>query len=120
MTSWDVHLKEHEQALDRVRVGLEHWMRRRLEDPGLTVGALRTPTGTGVANETVLFDAIRTSGVSEGYVARIATSDSLYLDDDLSVHYRMYEVMMAFPDGPDARCAGARRRCRASSAPRSS
>ncbi|MEX0665806.1 MAG: phosphotransferase family protein [Acidimicrobiia bacterium] len=98
--TWDVHLKEQTQALGRVGEGLEDWMRQRLDDPGLTIGALRTPTGTGVANETVLFDALRTTGTSEGYVARLATSDSLYLDYDPSLHYRMYEAMMAFPSVP--------------------
>jgi aminoglycoside phosphotransferase (APT) family kinase protein len=100
MTSWDVHLKDQTQALDRVRVGLESWMRRRLDETGLSIGGLRTPTGTGVANETVLFDATRASGATEGYVARLATPDSLYLDYDLSVHYRMYDAMMAFPTVP--------------------
>jgi aminoglycoside phosphotransferase (APT) family kinase protein len=98
--AWEVHLKEQTQTLDRIRDGLQDWMRRRLDDPGLTIGALRTPSGTGVANETVLFDAHRTTGAREGYVARLATPDSLYLDYDLSMHYRMYEALMAFPHVP--------------------
>jgi aminoglycoside phosphotransferase (APT) family kinase protein len=102
--AWEVHLKEQSQALDRIRDGLRSWMRRRLDDPGLTVDGLETPSGTGVANETVMFDALRTTGggagTTEGYVARLATSDSLYLDDDLTKHYRMYEAMMAFPTVP--------------------
>jgi aminoglycoside phosphotransferase (APT) family kinase protein len=98
--AWEVHLKEQSHALDRIREGLQGWLRQRLDDPGLTIGDLRTPTGTGVANETVLFDARRTLGATEGYVARLATSDSMYLDYDLSVHYRMYEAMMAFPSVP--------------------
>jgi len=102
--AWQPHLKEHSQALDQVRDGLERWMRRRLDDPGLIVGDLRTPGGTGVANETVLFDVDRTAGAAagstEGYVARLATPDSLYLEYDLSQHYRMYEAMMAFPTVP--------------------
>jgi aminoglycoside phosphotransferase (APT) family kinase protein len=96
---FEVHLKEQSQALDSVRVGLEFWMRERLDDPSLRVSELRTPSGTGVANETVLFDAQR-ADATEGYVARLATSDSLYLDYDLSLHYRMYEAMMAFPSVP--------------------
>ena len=101
---WEPHLKEHTQALARIRDGLEGWMRRRLEDPGLTIGELRTPGGTGVANETVLFAVQRTTGAAagttEGYVTRLATPAPLYLDYDLSVHYRMYEAMMAFPSVP--------------------
>jgi len=101
---WEPHLKEQTQALDRTRAGLEGWMRRRLADPGLAITAMRTPSGTGVANETVIFDAARTTGAaagsSEGYVARLATPDSLYLDYELFVHYRMYQAMMAFPSVP--------------------
>ena len=37
---------------------------------------------------------------TEGYVARLATPDPLYLDFDLARHHRMYEVMMAFPQVP--------------------
>jgi aminoglycoside phosphotransferase (APT) family kinase protein len=101
---WEPHLKEQTQALDRIRAGLEGWMRRRLEDPGVRIAGMRTPSGTGVANETVIFDVARTrggaAGTTEGYVARLATPDSLYLDYDLTVHYRMYETMMAFPSVP--------------------
>jgi aminoglycoside phosphotransferase (APT) family kinase protein len=107
---WEPHLKEQTQALDRIGAGLEAWMRRRLADPGLTIAGLRSPSGTGVANETVIFDAARTkggaAGSTEGYVARLATPDSLYLDYDLSMHYRMYETMMSFPSLPTPRVLG--------------
>lgn len=102
--AWQPHLKEQTQALDRIHHGLQRWMRSALDDPESTIGDLRTPGGTGVANETVLFEAHRTTGAAagttEGYVARLATPDSLYLDYDLSVHYRMYEAMMVFPSVP--------------------
>src|SRR5262245_13279891 len=102
--AWQPQLKEQTQPLDRIREGLEGWMRRRLGDPGLTIGDLRTPGGTGVANETVLFAVKRSPGAgagpTEGYVARLATPDSLSLDYGLSVHHRMYETMMAFPSVP--------------------
>ena len=93
--AWSPQLKEQTQTLDRIRAGLEGWMRRRLGDPRLAIGAMRTPSGTGVANETVIFDA-----ANAGYVARLATPDSLYLDYDLVMHYRMYETMMGFPSVP--------------------
>jgi len=108
-TGWEPQLKEQTQGLGRIREGLEGWMRRRLGDPGAAVSALRTPSGTGVANETVLFDLKRTAagaGTIEGYVARLATPDPLYLDYDLSLHYRMYETMMAFPSVPTPRVQG--------------
>jgi aminoglycoside phosphotransferase (APT) family kinase protein len=98
------HLKDQSEALDRTRAGLESWLRTTLDDPGASMGALAVPQGTGVANETVMFDLLRTTGptvgTTEGYVARLATSDPLYLDYDLSMHYRMYESMMAFPSVP--------------------
>jgi aminoglycoside phosphotransferase (APT) family kinase protein len=105
-SAFEVNLKEQTQALDGIRHGLAGWMRRRLDDPGISIAAMRTPSGTGVANETVLFDVARTGGATEGYVARLATPDSLYLDYDLSVHYRMYETMMAFPSVPTPRVLG--------------
>jgi aminoglycoside phosphotransferase (APT) family kinase protein len=102
--TWLPHLKEQSQELERIREGLEAWMRDRLDDPGLAIGEMRPPAGTGVANETVLFDVRRTAGANaargEEYVARLATPDSLYLDYDLSLHYRMYETMTAFAAVP--------------------
>jgi aminoglycoside phosphotransferase (APT) family kinase protein len=107
---WEPRLKEQTQAPDRIRAGLQDWMRRRLADPGATIAGMQTPGGTGVANETVIFDIRRTVGVAagatEGYVARLATPDSLYLDYDLAVHYRMYEAMMAFESVPTPRVLG--------------
>ena len=98
------HLKELSQPLERVREGLRSWMRRRLDDPSLEVSALQTQSGAGVANETVVFEVRRTTGpaagATEGYVARLATPDSLYLDFDLGIHYRMYAAMSAFPTVP--------------------
>jgi aminoglycoside phosphotransferase (APT) family kinase protein len=93
-TSGWAQLKEQSQAGHRVRAGLLSWMRNRLSDPQLTMGPLSAPGGTGVANETVLFEVERANGSAEGYVARLATADPLYLDYDLSTHYRMYEAMM--------------------------
>ena len=69
----------------------------------MTVGQLSTPGGTGVANETLLFDVSRADGTTEGLVARLATPDPLYLDYDLSMHYRMYEAMMADARGSHTR-----------------
>jgi aminoglycoside phosphotransferase (APT) family kinase protein len=93
-------LKEQDRALDDVRAGLQGWIRTQLRDDLLTVGPLSPPGGTGVANETLLFDVTRSDGRAEGYVARLATPDPLYLDYDLSMHYRMYEAMMAVPAIP--------------------
>ncbi|OHV32240.1 MULTISPECIES: phosphotransferase family protein [Pseudofrankia] len=114
------HLKEQTQTLDRIRSGLQGWLRDRLDDPAAEIGALSTPGGTGIANETVMFPLRRTTGAAAGrtesYVARLAPADPLYLDYDLHRHYRMYEAMMAFPSiptpdvlgyGPDATIVGA-------------
>jgi aminoglycoside phosphotransferase (APT) family kinase protein len=98
--TWQVHLKGQSQSRERIHRGLEQWLRRRLHDRHAAVDGLRTPGGTGVANETVLFDLHREDGRTEGYVARLATPDSLYLDFDLEQHFRMYESMSAFPSVP--------------------
>jgi aminoglycoside phosphotransferase (APT) family kinase protein len=97
--SW-AQLKEHAHSADRLTVGLQKWMRTRLEDPELVIGPLVTPGGTGIANETVLFETQRSNGAAAGYVARIATDDPLYLDDNLLVHYRMYAAMASEPTVP--------------------
>lgn len=93
-------LKEHGRSPDQVHAALQSWMRHRLDDSRLSVGAPSTPGGTGIANETLLFDVHHSSGAVHGYVARIATGDPLYLDDDLSMHYRMYEAMASIPAVP--------------------
>lgn len=102
--AWQPHLKQPTRAFDRIRRGLEGWLRSRLGDAGLAIDGIATPAGTGVANETLLLEVRRSSGPaegrSEGYVARLATADPLYLDYDLSLHYRMYEAMTAFPSVP--------------------
>lgn len=98
-------LKEHSRVLNKVRAGLQGWLRRRLNDSELTVGPLSSPGGTGVANETLMFD-VQSAGAVKGYVARLATPDPLYLDYDLSVHYRMYEAMMAAPTVPTPAVVG--------------
>ena len=82
----------------------------QLHDPGLVVDGLRPPAGTGIANETILFDAHRSTGANtggaEGFVARLATPDSLYLDDDLAQHYRMYETFSAIDSVPTPSVVG--------------
>lgn len=102
--SW-AQLKEQSRELDKVRAGLQDWLRRRLDDRELTVGPLTSPGNTGVANETLLFD-INSSAGGGGYVARLATPDPLYLDYDLTLHYRMYEAMMAAPSVPTPAVVG--------------
>ena len=93
-------LKEQGRELDDVRAGLQELVAKPTARRHLTVGQLSTPGGTGVANETLLFDVSRADGTTEGLVARLATPDPLYLDYDLSMHYRMYEAMMAVPAVP--------------------
>ncbi|MCU1456390.1 MAG: hypothetical protein JWL73_482 [Actinomycetia bacterium] len=107
---WEPHLKEQSQDVDRVHDELQAWMRSQLGDPGLTIGALLPPAGTGIANETLLFAAHRTNGphdgADEGYVVRLAAPDPLYLDYDLAIHYRMYETMARFDSVPSPAVVG--------------
>lgn len=99
-------LKEQTHSLETVRAGLEGWLRERLEDPDARIDTLLPPGGTGVANETLIVDLHRGSGDIEGYVARLATPDPLYLDDDLAKHYRMYETLMSVPTVATPRVLG--------------
>lgn len=93
-------LKEQTQPLQVVQAGLQNWMRGRLGDAELEIGPLNPPTFTGVANETLMFDVKRSNGTIEGYVARLSPPEPLYLDFELSFHYRMYAEMAAVQSVP--------------------
>lgn len=91
--------KQAQRDLDAVRPGLEAWLRARVSG-GLSVRDIRLPKGAGVANETLMVDAV-VGGRETGYVVRVGAADQhLYLDSDLHTHFRMYEVLQDEPDVP--------------------
>jgi hypothetical protein len=95
--------KQQMRDLSAIRPGLEAWLRARLGDASLTIQNILLPTGAGVANETLIVEAVRAaSGAPRdiGFVVRVGASDHLYLDMDVAVHYRMYEALEREPDIP--------------------
>jgi aminoglycoside phosphotransferase (APT) family kinase protein len=95
--SVQIPTKQQMRDLDAVKPGLEAWLRARLPaGSALTIDQIRLPTGAGVANETLLVEAMQTvDGRREpaGYVVRVGASDHLFLGMDVQTHYRIYEIL---------------------------
>jgi aminoglycoside phosphotransferase (APT) family kinase protein len=94
----------------RVRRALSGWLAPRVGAHGdVVLGPFTTPTGTGVANESLLFDATWSGGRAERtgrFVARLASERPLYLDADIEVHARIYEALADVADVPVPRIYG--------------
>ena len=76
------------------------WLRARRPDwEGLEVGAITTPGGTGFSNETLLFDAVWTSGdarESHGLVLRVEpTNYRVFMEADFDNQYRVISALGA-------------------------
>src|SRR5262245_52451334 len=86
----EIALKGARRDSETVRRALARWLRPRLEGAGpLEVSELTTPGGTGVANETLLFDASWSTAGRErtaGFAARVATERPLYIEADIEIH----------------------------------
>ncbi|MDO8364428.1 MAG: phosphotransferase family protein [Actinomycetota bacterium] len=92
-------------ALQRV---LADWLAPHLGGP-VHVSQPEVPEGTGVANETVMFEARWSVGGTEhdqGFVLRIASESPLYLDADIRVHHDMYAALADVPGVPVPRVYG--------------
>jgi len=98
------HVRGLERDPDHLRTVIEPWLAaHRPEIADLTLGEISAPSGAGVANETVMFDAQWTEqGETRtgGYVVRIATEDSLYYDADIELHYKAYAALADVPGVP--------------------
>jgi aminoglycoside phosphotransferase (APT) family kinase protein len=105
-----IQLKRTERDPERMRAVLRDWLAPRVSPQGsLTVSPMSLPEGTGVANETLMFDATWSAGgrdTTEGFVVRIASSDPLYLGADISVHHAMYEALADVEGVPVPRVYG--------------
>jgi aminoglycoside phosphotransferase (APT) family kinase protein len=100
---FDAPVQQARRDLAEAGQSLREWLVSRLDVEDLAITDVRTPAGTGVANETLLLDAEWTAEGQRragGFVARIAVDDPLYLDADISVHYRMYDVLADVPGVP--------------------
>ncbi len=93
-----------------VERALAGWMAPRVGARGpLRVSPVTSPSVTGVANETLLFEASWSEGAAErsrGFVARLATERPLYIEADIEVHAKIYEALADVPGVPVPRVYG--------------
>jgi len=105
-----IPLKEARRDPDQVRRILASWLAPRIGATGrVAVSPLISPAGTGVANETLLFEAswpARGAHRTEGFVARLASERPLYVDADIEVHAKVYEALADVPGVPVPRVYG--------------
>jgi len=75
-----------------VAAALEPWLRRHIAGAtDLRITKLDRPAGSGVANETILIDAIDRSGPRQ-LVVRVESPDYWYPEREISIHYQLYQV----------------------------
>jgi len=106
---FETPIKTHGGDAEDTRRVVRDWLAERLGAADLELSAITTPTGTGVANETVLVDATWSDGGarrSAGFVVRLASAEPFYPDADIRVGYRMYEALAHVPGVPVPRLYG--------------
>jgi aminoglycoside phosphotransferase (APT) family kinase protein len=101
-----IPLKGSTRDPERVRSSLSAWLRPRVAArEHVEVSPITLPAASGVANETLLFEA-RWDGIEQGFVARVASERTLYLDADIRVHAAIYEALADEPGVPVPRVYG--------------
>jgi aminoglycoside phosphotransferase (APT) family kinase protein len=105
-----IPLKGSARDLEQTRKRLTQWLAPRLgAGREVSVSPITTPNGTGVANETLLFEASWSSGGkerTERLVARVASERPLYIEADVGVQARIYETLADVPGVPVPRVYG--------------
>jgi aminoglycoside phosphotransferase (APT) family kinase protein len=106
----EIPLKGARHDPERMRRALGRWLAPHVGARGdLRVSSLTTPGGTGVANETLLFEAAWTEGGrdrTEGFAARVASERPLYIGADIELHAKVYEALADVADVPVPRVYG--------------
>jgi aminoglycoside phosphotransferase (APT) family kinase protein len=89
--------KQQTRKLEDMRATLQAWMQSQLPAAeALVVTDIDIPSGSGLANETVMFDARwlqDKQAVTGGYVARIETPDPLFPGTSAQQQYRINRVL---------------------------
>ena len=105
-----IPLKRSERDPVDLRRALAQWLIPHLDGVrDLEVSALSAPGGTGVANETLMFDAVWREGARDAgqrFVVRLASERPLYLDADIQVHYQTYAALADVPGVPVPKVVG--------------
>jgi aminoglycoside phosphotransferase (APT) family kinase protein len=87
------------------------WLRTVLQARDhVEIGPISSPGGSGVANETLLFDAdwrdANGQPCAGGFALRIGSATPLYFEGDIHRQYRMYEALAGTPGVPIPRVYG--------------
>jgi aminoglycoside phosphotransferase (APT) family kinase protein len=104
-----IQLKRSARDPDATRQVMRDWLGPRLGVRTLDVSPIAPPSGTGVANETLMFDATWSTGgqeTTQGFVVRIATDEPLYIGADIKVHHDMYAALSDVDAVPTPRVYG--------------
>jgi aminoglycoside phosphotransferase (APT) family kinase protein len=105
-----IPLRGTARDLEHVRTVMASWLAPRVgASGGVSVSPVSTPGGGGVANETLMFDATwDADGVEhrEGFVTRVASDRTLYLDADIEIHAKIYTVLADVDGVPVPRVYG--------------
>jgi aminoglycoside phosphotransferase (APT) family kinase protein len=108
--TFNAPIKQHNRDFEATARSLEGWLAERLPDASsVEVLPIETPKGTGVANETLLFDARWREAGKEtrgGFAARLATDNPLWMDADVGRQFKMYEALANIPGLPVPRAIG--------------
>jgi aminoglycoside phosphotransferase (APT) family kinase protein len=106
----EIPLRRGTRSIGDVERALAGWLAPRVGARGpLHVSGVTSPSVTGVANETLLFEASCSEGAAErsqGFVARLATERPLYIEADIEVHAKIYEALADVPGVPVPRVYG--------------
>jgi aminoglycoside phosphotransferase (APT) family kinase protein len=99
-----IPLKGTARSSEEVRRVLASWLAPRLGAQGrVSISSVTSPAGTGVANETLLFEAswsTRAGERTQGFVARLASDRPLYIEADIEVQAKVYEALAGVPGVP--------------------
>lgn len=105
-----VPLRRAGRDLEMTRLRLRQWMQKRLTGGAeVELSALQAPSGTGVANETLLFEASwqqNAKGFHRRFALRIDAAESMYLDPCFADHVRIIEALRDVPGVPIPRLHG--------------
>ena len=105
-----IPLKRSERDSEQVRTALAQWLAPRVgAGRDLRVSELTAPGGTGVANETLMFDASWTDGGRdrvEGFAVRVASERNLYIEADIETQCNVYAALADAPGVPVPRVYG--------------
>lgn len=105
-----IPLKGSRHDAEQVRRVLASWLAPRVGAKGkVAVSPVSSPDGTGVANETLLFEASWSAAGgdrTEGFAARLASDRPLYVGADIETHAKLYEALADVPGVPVPRLYG--------------